>query len=319
MEHGQTFKWFKPNAAKLPVLNAPEPDELIYELPFEKYLAMSGCISSSGLRKIIKSPRHYIAEVMGFTDDDEDDEKDYLRFGRAAHMMVLEPAKFRQLYMVEPEFVGLTKDGRESTQSAEARKKKKEWWENRPADSVIVTQKEMDILSYMVDALMAHEQASNLLRNGKPEVTGIWTHRETGVRCRIRPDYLTWDGQGNLYVSDLKTTKDLSPGLFSNDAARMGYHIQLAFYADGVTQITGKQVESVALIAMEKKPPFDVAVYWLDDDDLAKGRQWYEFALRLYKRCLEKNEWPGRQGSGQMLKLPVWTDYEQFPQFEWRS
>src|SRR5690606_3844366 len=124
---------------------------------------------------------------------------------------------------------------------------------------------------------------------------------------------------GKVYISDLKTTRDVSPGLFATDAAKMMYHMQMAYYKDGVEQVLGQQVEAVALIALEKKAPYNVAVYWLDDEDIDKGRQWYEFALRTYKRCVESGQWPGKQGSGQMLKLPKFTDYDAFPQFDWKE
>lgn len=319
MEHGETFKWFKPDYGKLPHINSTEPDELIHDLPFPDYLGDASCMSSSGIKKLLKSPRHYIAEVMGFLNNDEDKNKQHFRFGRAAHLMVLEPAKFRETYLVEPEFQGLTKDGRPSSRSADAIKAKKDWWATLHPDAVVVKRQEMEALTYMVESLMSHSQARNLLQNGRPEVTGKFTHKGTGVRCRIRPDYLTTDNNGKLYITDFKTTKDPSPALFAHDAARFKYNLQLAFYADGIAQITGQQIESVALLALEHKAPYNVAVYWINEDDLATGRQWYEYGLMTYVRCVEKREWPGIQGEGQMLNLPNWTQHEQFPQFDWKQ
>lgn len=319
MEHGPTLKWMDTSKVQMPLIGCSDPDELLYDLPFPEYLANKKCISNSGLKKVLQSPRHYVADLMGFGSDDEEGEKDHFRFGRAAHMMVLEPAKFRQLYVVMPEFIGMTKDGRPSAQSKDAKEQKAKWLEGVHPDALVLSASEMNDLNYMIESLMGHATASNLLKNGRPEVTGFWTHKETGLRIRIRPDYFTWDKEGKLYISDLKTTKDASPGLFATDVARMKYHMQLALYVDGVTQITGKPVEAQAIIALEKKPPYSCALYWINEDDLAKGRQWYEFALRTLRRCIDRGEWPGVQGEGQMLNLPRFTDYEQFPQFDWKQ
>ncbi len=318
MEHGQTLRWLNTSKIQLPVVGSKEPDELVYDLPFDKYLGNRTCISNSGLKKILKSPRHYIADLLGYEEEEEDGaEKDHFRFGRAAHMLILEPKKFRELHLVMPEFTGLTKDGKESHRSKDALDKKAKWLADVPPEALVLTQAEMDSLMLMVENLMAHETAANLLKNGRPEVTGFFTHKETGLRVRIRPDYLTWDSQQKLYISDLKTARDVSAGMFSTQTANLKYHMQLALYVDGVAQITGQQVEAQGIIALEKKMPHSCALYWINEDDLAKGRQWYEFALRTLKRCIDTNQWPGVQGDGVMLNLPKFTDNEQFPQFDW--
>ena len=315
MEHGLPV-WFKEDQHQLPKLNMNLPDELIYDLPFEKYLGDRSAVSSSGLRKILKSPQHYLAEVCGYAKDEEE-EKDAYRFGRAAHMLILEPMKFKELYVVEPEFIGFTKDGRASAQSGEAKAKRQAWRDSLKPDALVLSKQEMDTLIYMIDSLAYHQRAGALLRDGKPEVTGFFTHKETGLRVRIRPDYLTQDKQGRIYISDLKTTRDASAGLFAHDVGRFKYHLQLALYYDGIKQITGKEPEAAAFIAIEKSAPYSCAVYWMNEDDLAIGRGWYEHALRTLKRCIEKNDWPGVQHDAAMIELPQWAQNEVFPIFEW--
>lgn len=317
MEHAHLPRWFKPNNAIFPAIGSTEPETFIYDLPFEKYLGDRSAISSSGIRKILKSPRHYLADLVGMLGDD-DEEKDEFRFGRAAHLLILEPQKFKELHVVEPKFTGLTKDGRESSQSKEAKQAKEAWRKSLHPEAVLITQEESDHLTNMVDSLMGHSQISNLLKNGKPEVSGFFNDPVTGIRVRFRPDYLTPDG-GSLFLSDIKTTRDASAGLFSNDAARFKYHVQLALYADGIKKITGKDPEAVAIIACEKTPPYSSALYWLNEEDIETGRRWYRFALDTLKRCMTTNDWPGIQRDGQMLSLPKWTENEPFPQFDWKS
>lgn len=311
MEHGiSPFKWVKPNSLKLPKIGTTEPDEINYDEAFEAYLADASCMNSGSLRTLLKSPRHYIAEKAGMHED-EDGEKDHFRFGRAAHMLVLEPAKFKQLHLVQPDFGAM--------QSPKNRAKRDEWRDGQPTGSLILTQKEMDDLLFMIDSLMEHPEIPNLLKNGRPEVSGRWTDKETLVRCRCRPDYLTNDSESRLYISDIKTTRQSGEGLFSTDAARFKYFVQLAYYHDGIAQILKQQPEAVALIAMEKKRPYDVSLYWMNEKDLELGRLWYQHALRTYVRCVKSNRWPGVQQSGQMLALPSWVHSEPLPAYEWED
>lgn len=320
MEHGRIPAWFNMErfGPTLPKIGLEEENKLVYDLPFEQYLTDPDTVSSSGLKQILKSPQHFLAMLSGHFKDEEDG-RDHLRFGQAAHMLILEPMRFKEMYLVEPEFVGKTQDGKLSTRSKEAQEKKKAWWKSLPKDSMVLTKKEMDDLIYMIDSLATHPRAGSLLRNGRPEVSGFFTDPDTGIRVRIRLDYLTIDKQGRYYISDLKTARDAGQGLFGYDAARLKYHMQLALYYDGLWQITGKQPEAAAFIALEKTPPYPVALYWLNDDDLDVGRRWYKFALQTLKRCLEQNDWPPMQAEGEMLKLNERFMNDQFPEFAWKN
>lgn len=322
MEHAHTSRWFKPASnALFPKLRDPqnpEPARFIEDLPFEEYLSKRDAISSSGLRKVMKSPRHYLADMIGLQAD-EDEEKDHFRFGRAAHLLILEPEKFKRLHVVEPKFTGLTQDGRESTRSKDAGLKRDAWRKSLDPEAVIIAQEEADDLTHMVNSLMDHSTASNLLKNGRPEVTGFFNDEETGIACKIRPDYLSYDKDGRLYLTDLKTTRDASQGLFSNDVARHKYHAQLAHYVDGIKAITGKAPEGVGIIAVEKKAPYTTAVYWFNEEDIEEGRRWNRFAMHTLYRCIKTNEWPGIQSEGQMLSLPHWTKNEMLPSFDWKQ
>jgi exodeoxyribonuclease VIII len=44
---------------------------------------------------------------------------------------------------------------------------------------------------------------------------------------------------------------------------------------------------------VEPEPPFLTAVYRLDDDLAAYGRERYDTALDVYVRCLDSGVWPG--------------------------
>ncbi len=284
-----------------PNIGGEHEDQLIEDYSMDKYHADRSRMSSTGIRKMLKSPKHFRAWLAGA--DDEDEEKEHFRYGRAVHMFLLEPDKFHSRHLIEPDFGAM--------QSSKNRERRKAWREDQDPEAVIITEKELDSLLDIFDSLSEHDQAGQMLRNGKPEVTGFWKHKETGVHCRVRPDYLSTDSDGNLYVIDIKTTRNANPGLFSTDCANYGYHVQLAYYHDGVAQIMGREPTSAAIIAIEKSVPYAVHVYWLDEKWLEVGRIEYERALRKFVECMEKSEWLGPQGSGVILSPPGWLTGSQ--------
>lgn len=313
MEHA-TFKWLKAESLQLPRLaREGDQDSIQYDEPFEEYLRDRSCISSSGIRAVLNSPQHFLASLMGFNDDE--DVKPHFRFGRAVHTFILEPRRFQEIYVIQPEFTGRTKDGRESAQSKEAREAKARWYSELPVNAEVVTQEEIDHIICMAESLMRHPQASNLLKNGRPEVSGRITDPETGLRVKARCDYLT-DWNNCLYISDIKSTRAGSEGLFSTEVARNRYHVQLALYADVYARLTGRPIEAVAIIGIEKTPPYTVFHRWLSDDDLDLGRAWYKHGLRTYRRCLQTGLWPASEVSATMLNLPVYAKMEALPEFD---
>lgn len=313
MEHfGRVPQWFDKEKVILPPINSKQKQHLNYDMPFEEYLKVPA-ISSSGIKRVLKSPQHYLSDLMGLSDNEENDA---FRFGRAAHCLILEPKRFKELYVVEPVFSGLTKDGKESTRSSEAKAKREAWIKTLDPKAEIVTEEEMKILLYLTDSLVADPVIKNLLKNGNPEVSGFFEDEDTGLWCRFRPDYLSKDKEGRVYLIDLKTTHDSSEGLFSTGAARMGYDIQLAFYVDGLEKILGHAIESVGIVTLEKKPPYQTMLYWINEEDIATGRAWYKHALKILKKSMLENDWPGTAGSGTMLQMPRWRSEQSLPYFD---
>lgn len=313
MEHSY-FKWEVPKGL-LPLVNDDDSKELIYDEPFSEYLADREHLNSGGAVQILDSPKMYISGLLGYNKSEE--EPDHFRFGRAAHMAILEPDKFRQYFLEEPEFIGLTKEGKESSQSAEARTKKKKWYEDLPPDALVLSSKELTMLTEMIDCLMDHPQAGGMFRNGRPEVTGRFLHLKYKIRCKIRPDYLTKMPDGRIYFFDLKTARSVEPGIFATDAARLKYHCKMAFYWDGLTEILGQEPEACALVPIEKGIPSRTQVYWLNDQDLEDGRRQNHFAMETLLKCIAENKWPRRKSWGQMLSLPARSYNEPLPEYDW--
>lgn len=323
MEHrlsGVLTKLLRPDLAKLPRLAVAEEDfrSWIGEMPPEMYHGDRERMSSSAIRKILHSPRHFLAWWTGL-EQEPDEEPDHFRFGRAAHMMLLEPERFRQLHLVEPKFTGLTKDGKESEQSKEAKEKRKAWRESIEREALIITEPEMESLIGMIESVLEHKIACNLLSKGEPEMTVHWTDEETKITCKGRPDYLVTDETGGLHIIDFKTTRDIRSGIFASEIRRHKYYVQLAFYHDGIMKVYGKQPQSLTIVAVEKSAPYECAVHILDDKWFERGQEEYRHALRIYQRCVAENKWPAYQQNATMLSAPGYLDYDQLPEFDFQS
>lgn len=319
MEHGlgsTLFKFGTPTEL-LPKIG-DRSNELFYDEPFSEYLADREHLNAGGIVNILESPRHYICALAGYGKDE--DEPDYFRFGRAVHMAVLEPQKFREAFVVEPVFEGKTKKGELTTNPncQEVKEAKAAWHANLPSDSLVLKDGEMDMLMEMIDTLLEHPQASNMFSNGRPEVTGRFMHPKYKIQCKIRPDYLTVvESEGKYYFFDLKTARSSNAGMFATDAARLKYHVKMSFYWDGLTAIFGREPEACALIPVEKSIPSKAEVFWLNDKDLETGRRQCDYAIESLLKCMDKNIWPRRKTGGSMLQMPNWLDSEPLPEFDW--
>ena len=118
---------------------------------------------------------------------------------------------------------------------------------------------------------------------------------------------LDWMDVERSIVIDLKTTRDACEFDFARSAARYEYHTRAAFYSDAYLAKFGVRPRFV-LVAVEKVPPYAVAVYRVGEDLLHAGRRRYEALLARLVTCRERDEWPGICDDRELeLALPPWT------------
>lgn len=247
---------------------------------FPEYQAIEA-VNWSTLRYALKSAKHY-----QYCLSNPVEETDAMRLGRATHTAVFEPDRLLMKYTI---WEGGRRFGKEWDAFCAANAKR-----------TILQPDDYETAIAIRDAVRGHDEARKLLldRSGTPEYTLTWTDEETGLECKARLDWLA------QALVDLKTTRCIDARAFGRHAADMLYHCQLAFYVGGLAA-KGITVP-VYIIAVENKPPHDVAVYELDEDVLWAGEVKVREALELVARCRETNEWPGRYQTIQPLQLPAW-------------
>lgn len=253
-------------------------------LPIERYFALPG-ESATALKDVLVSPLLYDWRQREGRPD-----KDTLRLGRAIHTAVLEPQRFRAEYAVWP------------AENGARRGKAWDAFRVEHAARTILTEAQVDAALKVADAIRNHAVASKLLgeAGGKPELSITWRHERTGLMCKARIDWLC------SALVDLKTCREVVPEMFGSQAARLRHHVQLAHYGYALDSL-GLRLPA-KLIAAQNQPPYDVAVFRVDDDALVIGEQLVEAALDKIVACRESGMWPGVAWDAELvLKLPAWA------------
>lgn len=169
----------------------------------------------------------------------------------------------------------------------------------------IIKAEDFDTCMEMVKKVHAHPRCQEGLLQGVPEQSMYWIDRETGVLCKARPDFLRTNG----VIIDVKTTQDASLKEFEKSIANFRYHVQAAFYIDGLATLFDLNPDDVAFvfIAVEKTAPYGISVFRCNHAMVEKGRQLYRRDLELYAKCLRDNHWPSYTHEIQEIGLPAWA------------
>lgn len=259
-------------------------------IPYEEYRALPGT-SITGLKEIRRSPLHYRYALA------HPKEAPPLRLGTAAHVATLEPERFDRQFAIW---------SRRSEKSGNLCPRNGQWWDAFQAENAgksVITIDEAEHAMAIQKAVRSDPTAAKYLQAGDPEVTLQWTIR--GRPCKGRADWITSIDERPFLVG-LKTARDCRPFIFGNAAARLGYHLQWAYYFDGYDFITGLQPGMVEIV-VEPAPPYAVVVYEIPDEVIQQGRDEYMVLLEQLEDCERSKSWPGPAVGEQILTLPSWV------------
>jgi len=265
------------------------------DVPGEDYYRRTvGEANKGGLDYVSRSLYHYKA----WAESKEDKSTPALNFGRALHCSVLEPELFENQWIQLPDFG--------SMQSSTNRAKFTRWREQR-ADKDFISTPEYDQISYMQQAVFNHPTASSYISGGDNEVTACWRDELTGLPCKARMD--KWFREFGLAV-DLKSCLDASPEAFAKAVHAHRYHVQKGHYCNGWAKC-GEPIKHFIFIAVEKAPPYAVAVYVLDIASEERGYTLLDRDMRSLFEAVKTNKWPSyNKDETAELRIPAYAHYD---------
>jgi hypothetical protein len=254
-----------------------------------------GVVSKSALDLVNRSPAHYKAWADGDDVEDEDEESDALLFGRAFHCSLLEPERYAKTFAFEPDFGDCRKKDNKAVRDA---------WRADHASHELIPEGAGRAIERMVASVRAHPLAGKMVREeGESELTLSWKDEETGLLCKSRADYYV---RRLRMVLDAKSALNASYKAFRRDIPKYRYHVQDALYRAGFAAIE-EPIQHFVFIAVEKTPPFAVALYTLDADAIGKGYSAARRDMEKLAECVASNEFPGYPPGITEIELPEWA------------
>lgn len=250
-------------------------------------------VNWSTLKWLDISPAHYQQALLEpYADSDPK------KLGRACHLAVLEPDKFKASCVV---WEGGTRRG-------------KDWdaFVGRHPDDEILTPHQHETALAVGRAVRSSAQAIPFISGGQSEVTVLWEHTEPAridegfagfkVPCKSRLDFISEKGA----LVDLKTVGRIggaAPRTFGFTAENLKYAAQAAFYRRAYANATGKLLPYF-VVAAETMAPYAVQVYQLTPEQIDDGERAFRQLLERYNNCRVRNAWPQYAAEVLPLELP---------------
>ena len=262
----------------------------VHDLSNHEYHASFG-LSRSSLMEFKRSPFHYFYRYRSSPLPVHEPTPDMV-LGSLIHTLVLEPHKFDEEYAIRPlekrstnagkfaygQFIG-TLSGRQE-----------------------ITKVQFDLAQAIADSVLSHPFAKEALDLVNIERSIYFTHKETGLQLKARPD--AW--VGNL-VSDLKSAVNASPKGFELACVK-GHYFHQAAFAKMALESLGIMLKKFLCVAVEKKPPYAIGVYSLDLAGIAWAEDQINQLLIQFVTCQDLNRWPDYGVLN--MALPKYAEYD---------
>lgn len=267
---------------------ADENQELLgwhNDMPNDDYHSNPG-LSKSSLDLVNKSIQHLVQRQLVRT------ETPAMVLGTAVHSAVLEPDNWPDAYMRGPNADARSKEWLQAAEIA------------RKMGDTIMKPADYDKVELMADQVhQNHDPVIKAIKAGQGIAEGslFTSHPTTGMLLKVRPDYILPELK---ICADLKTTMDASPAGFASSCGKFRYDVQAALYTDCLAQTYGGEWTFV-FIAVENRPPWNVAVYTLGDESLIQAQRAYNEDIRKFINWHEGySDTTGYQAGRQELEIP---------------
>lgn len=264
----------------------PPPPGMYEKLPMSDYLGWDA-VSKSVLERMKTSPAHAQAcETWSSSDTPA------TLLGTAIHSAILEPELFEGIYGRLPG---------DDLRKSDAKAAKAAFIE---AGRIPLKPVDWEVCDALRDRAWAKSTVRDLLEQATGiEVSGLFPTRHEGIYGKLRPDILCADART---VVDLKSARDASKHGFERAMGEHAYHLSPGWYLPGLRTL-GVECDHWVWVALEKTPPYGVALYSLEAHEIARATQECEDLVAAYARCADAKLWPDYPDIILPIVIPKWA------------
>ena len=266
-----------------------------YKMTMTDYLKHPA-IGSSMLKNILMSPADYKAALS-----QRNISTAAMSLGTAIHSAILEPTKFLNEYILQPENWGPKNKG-------DGFKKWKEFKETaKNVGKTPLAFEDSEFIKKVLHASQNHKPLQEVLAGGKSEVTAFAKIGDTELKARC--DLLTKDN----FIYDLKTTsKPIDDESLSRTIFNFGYHFQ-ATHHTAVFKAAGIDVSGWGWIFVSTQTPaVHIVMRTASKELLAAGKQDWDYAKDRLNNCTKFDKWETHTDEVSEIGLPGYAlkDYD---------
>lgn len=320
------------------------PPGIHYGVPRSAYDADPG-ISQSLLKEFIKAPSALAfdakrnPEKYGGTKPEIDPA--HFRVGNAIDCLLSEPKTYPERFIVSPETysvqmmqcprcLGIT-DSQKCSKCKTERvpiQVDKPWnyvathcveWRDAQtkAGKCVLSIPEAKQVSGMIEGIYRHPNVPTILENSKRQVCLIANHPVFGYRLKGLLDLLP-DCYPEWIFDNKSSGVGAAPAQFHDQCAKLGYHIQAAFYMQLARWCGLERINNFGFIVVESVIPHDTVVHVFSEGDpeIELAREKYTEAMPKLVALLEGDRYPGYSNDWIKIKFKPWQLNPNLPQYE---
>lgn len=246
----------------------------LMRLPDKEYFAIDA-LSSSGIKQLLKSPRHY-KQMLAQSNDPTPS----MRVGTLVHRLVL-GEDLLDIAVFEGKSL--------NSKAADV------FIAEHPG-MVVVTQGELDEAQTIMDA-QAGKPILDIFSETENEIAIVGELE--GVKVKAKADAL-YRKLG--MIIDVKTCASIE--MFKKNFFNYGYHIQEAWYTRLYSLLL--PIHDFVFWAVETSPPYDSMCFRVSPELHEHAVDKITAALATYHECVTKDIWRGYTDEIQEIGLPLW-------------
>jgi hypothetical protein len=271
-------------------------DGIYTDVTIQDYLSNKTHLSSTQVRTAKRSLKEFDWQRRGLIRSEE---KSHFDFGNAFELALLSPVEFAEkvAIMKDSEWVEaamavnheLLKPRSSKTYQALCTEFEQE---NKGKYHIIDKGPESyERIKLMMESCYQDEAIQALIKNTEYQVTVFWTHEETGLKLKTRPDICK--RKKNVLVN-VKTCEDGSPKAFSKELVKWDYPMQAAHeIAGALSSGLIETIDNYFWLVCEKVPPYNATIYEFRKEDIEVSLDELFWTYKKIARAENEKLYPG--------------------------